>query len=152
MPEEAPAAAGVKRPAPEADAGAATEEPAAKQAKVEAAPAPAAEAPAAPVQRRPRKNQNHPAAVAARKAARKAAEEEEEEIEVLFPVGQSPSDLPIPRRLRTATPRRPRSSRAAWGRLKQVGAACLQHRWPAGQLLGRSASAMRPGGAFGCMT
>lgn len=127
MAEEVPAAAGVKRPAPEADAGAVADEPAAKQAKVEAVPAPAAApapaAPAAPAQRRPRKNQNHPAAVAARKAARKAAEEEEEEIEVLFPVGQSPSDLPIPRRLRTATPRRPRSSRAAWGRLKQVGSA-----------------------------
>jgi hypothetical protein len=50
-------------------------------------------------------------------ASRKAAAEEDE---VLFPVGQSPADMPIPRRLRTATPRRPRSTRAAWGRLKQV--------------------------------
>ena len=103
---EAPADDGSKKRALEE---AAAEEPAAKQAKVEAVPAPTGP--------RVRKNLNHPAARAMRRA-RKATRAPEPE--VLFPVGTSPADLHIQRSLRTATPRRPRSSRAAWGRLKQV--------------------------------
>lgn len=114
---EEPAGDGASKKRPlEEEAGVAAptaEEPAAKQAKLEQA-APAADA----GKPRVRGNQNHPAAIGMRKlAARKATAEGSE---VLFPVGTSPIDLPIPRRLRTATARRPRSSRAAWGRLKQV--------------------------------
>ena len=94
-----------KRPAEEAE-----EQPAAKAAKVAA--------PAAPGQRRPRKNQNHPGAVAARKAARKG----QAEATVLFPVGQSPADIFYPQRSRSETPRHARNSRGAWARLKQVHA------------------------------
>lgn len=113
--------AGKKRPL-EVEAEQAAEEPAAKQAKVEeAAPAPAPAAPGGP---RVRKNQGHPAARALRKA-RKGGKDDADG--VLFPVGQSPADLPVPRSLRTATPRHTRSSRAAWGRLKQVSRRCF--RW-----------------------
>ena len=49
---------------------------------------------------------------------------EEEAPPPLFPVGQSPADLPCPRRLRSATAYHPRNSRAAWGRLKQVRCVC----------------------------
>ena len=133
--EEAPAVVaeeeGKKRAREEDLTAGQAEEPEAKQAKVEAepepaaaaVPAPAPPAAAAPGQPRERQHQDHPAAKGMRKLARKAgqAAEEEGEPEVLFPVGQSPADLPCLRRLRTATVRRPRSSRAAWGRLKQVG-------------------------------
>jgi hypothetical protein len=133
--EEAPAAVaedeGKKRAREEEQAAGQAEVPEAKQAKVEAelepaeaaAPAPAPPAAAPPGQPRERQHQDHPAAKGMRKLARKAGQvaEEEGEPEVLFPVGQSPADLPCVRRLRTATVRRPRSSRAAWGRLKQVG-------------------------------
>lgn len=103
-----------KRPLEEAPQNEA-QEPAAKLAKVEpVAPA----APAAPPAPRVRKHMDHPAARAQRRARK--AQAAPPEPEVLFPVGESPADVAIPRRLRTATPRRPRSSRAAWGRLKQV--------------------------------
>jgi hypothetical protein len=73
---------------------------------------------------RVRANQNHPAAIAMRKRNTRKAPTAPLEPEVLFPVGVSPIDVYCPRRLRTATPRRPRSSRAAWGRLKQVPLCC----------------------------
>lgn len=124
-PKEEPAAeepvaadGGSKKRPLEEDAAPGGEEPLAKQPKLEeAAPA------AAPASDKPRvrANQNHPAAIALRKRKSRKPATLPAEPEVLFPVGQSPADLHCPRRLRTATARRPRSNRAAWGRLKQVG-------------------------------
>ena len=116
-------AAAKKRPLEEAPQEEA-QEPAAKLAKVEPV---VAAAPAAPPAPRVRKHMDHPAARAQRRARK--AQAAPPEPEVLFPVGESPADVAIPRRLRTATPRRPRSSRAAWGRLKQVrGIGCQGER------------------------
>jgi hypothetical protein len=156
--EEAPPAAGeagAALPAP-GDGGikkrplddtAADEAPLAKQPKTEEEPSPTLAAAPAPGGPRVRANQNHPAALALRKrSSRKAAAPAPPpQPEVLFPVGRSAADVPCPRRMRSnSMQRQPRNTRAAWGRLKQVGW------WLGGWLTGCVCHCWQPACAFGC--